>query len=67
MENKVLKMEKLLDKKPMVKKIIFHDASPKISAEVFSVMCHVLNKRRTFCSKDTVSAYFISDMHQEVR
>jgi hypothetical protein len=60
-------MEMLLEKKPTVKKIIFHDASPKISAEVSVAFCRALNKRRPFCSKDTVSAYFIADKHQDVR
>ena len=60
-------MKTLLDKQPTVKKIIFHDASPKISVEVFVALCRALNKRRSFCSKDAVPGYFIADMHQDVR
>ena len=54
-------MEKLLEKEPELKKIVFNDASPEISDVAFLALCRAVNKRRPFCSKDSVDMYFIAE------
>ena len=60
-------MECLLDKEPQVRKIIFHNVSPVMSAEAQKAFFYALNKRRPFCVKDTVPQTFILDMHKDCR
>ena len=60
-------MESLLEQEPQVRKIIFHNAAPVMSAEVQQMFFDALNKRRPFCVKDTVPQTFILDMHRDCR
>ena len=55
--------QNLMDVNPSVRRIVFHDSSPKISNAAFAGFCHALNQRRPFSSFDTKSKHFIADMH----
>lgn len=55
--------QNLMDVNPSVRRIVFHDSSPRISGDAFTEFCHALNQRRPFSSFDTKSKHFIADMH----
>ena len=57
-------MDKLLDKEPELKKIVFHSSSLKISNLAWAAVVRALNERRPFCSWDCVPQTFIADMHR---
>lgn len=60
-------MESLLEQEPQVRKIIFNNAAPVMSAEVQQRFFDALNNRRPLCVKDTVPQTFILNMHKECR